>query len=83
MEIQTAKIVKIFERKIWIESDFLGAKHVMIQHDDGVSEPFCYCSFNYDYAHTSNSQIRKEAEDMAVSLGAKEPVEYKSRPINF
>ena len=74
------ELIKVFDRKIWIESDLLGAKHVMIQHDDGKSQPFTYCTFNYDYAHTDNASIRAQAEKMAESLGAKQPIEYKSRP---
>lgn len=82
-QIETVEIVKVFARRVWIESDFSGDKHVMIQHQDGESEPFCYCSFHYDYAYTSNSVIREQAERMAIQLGAVEPVEYKSRPFSF
>lgn len=81
--IQTVEIKEIFEQKVWIESDFMGSKHVMIQHQDGESRPFCYCSFHYNYAYTSNSGVREQAEKMAIQLGAGEPVEYKSRPFNF
>lgn len=76
------KIEKIFEKKIWIESDIAGACHVMVQHNDGVSEPFCYCSFHYSYAYTSNASVKHEAEQMALRLGAKEPVEYRQRVFN-
>nr|CDM12472.1 hypothetical protein [Vibrio vulnificus] len=41
----TAKVVMVFPRKVWIESDIMGSRHVMVQHDDGVSLPFTYCSF--------------------------------------
>lgn len=34
-QIKSAEIIKVFDRKIWIELDILGCKHVMIQHDDG------------------------------------------------
>jgi hypothetical protein len=80
--VEVLEIIKTFERKVWIESDFTGAKHVMAQYDDGKSEPFCYCTFNYDYAHTDNSIIREEAEKMAVRLGATEPIEHRYRPFN-
>lgn len=79
----TAKVVKVFDRKIWVEGDFMGDKHVMIQHQDGESEPFCYCSFHYDYAYTSNSTIRDAADRMAISLGAEPPIEHKNRPLNL
>ncbi|WP_299197003.1 hypothetical protein [uncultured Amphritea sp.] len=80
--VMKAKAIKVFERKVWVESDFMGDKHVMIQHQDGKSDPFCYCSFHYDYAYTSNSTIRQTAENMAIALGATEPVEHKSRPFS-
>ena len=79
MKIVDVEIIKIFENKVWIESDIMGSKHVMIQHDDDQSLAFTYCTFNYDYAHTSNSVIRSQAEKMALSLGAKPPIEYKQR----
>lgn len=78
-----AEILKVHDRKIWIESDIFGGKHIMIQHDDGESQPFCYCSFNYDYAHTSNATIRREAERMAERLGATHPIVHKKRPIDL
>ena len=81
-EIKIAEVVKIFDTNVWIESDFFGSKHVMVQHD-GESEPFTYCTFNYDYRYTSNSSIKVQAEKMAISLGANEPVEYKARPFEF
>lgn len=78
-QIETATAIKVFSKKVWIESDYAGRKHIMIQHDDGQSKPFCYCTFNYDYAYTNNSAIRAEAEAMAESLGAEQPIEYRER----
>ena len=69
------KIVEFLPTIVWIESDMFGGKHVMRQHDG--MEPFCYCSFFYDYAHTSNAQIHAEATAMALSLGATEPIEHR------
>jgi hypothetical protein len=77
-----ANVVKMFDRKVWVESDIMGDKHVMVQHQDGESEPFCYCSFHYDSAYTSNITIRQAAENMAIAIGASEPVEHKPRPFN-
>jgi hypothetical protein len=77
--IETAQIVKVFERKVWIEKDMAGSQHVVIQHQCGQSTPFTYCSFHYDYAYTSNASIHGQANKMALSLGAKEPVEIKHR----
>lgn len=81
--LEPVSIVKIIETKIWIESDIAGSKHVVIQHQDGASLPFTYCSFFYNYAFTSNASIRQAAENMAIALGAKEPIEYKERSLKY
>ena len=75
--IQEAKIVKVYGKSIWVESDLLGAKHVMVKHED--CEPFEYCSFHYDYSHTDNATTRRLAEKIALMLGATDPVEHKHR----
>ena len=31
--IKTAKIVKVYDTRIWVESDFWGIKHIMISHE--------------------------------------------------
>lgn len=77
MSNQPAKIVKIFSTAVWIESDLLGSRHVMRQHEG--DEPFTYCSFHYNYAHTSNAQTLDDAERMARALGATDPIEHRSR----
>jgi hypothetical protein len=74
--VEAATVVKVFDRKIWIESDFMGSRHVMIQHDDGESEPFCYCSFFYDHRYTSNGGTLRQAENMAKALGATEVIHH-------
>lgn len=74
MGIKTAKIVKILPTRIWIESDFAGARHVVLQHEG--HEPFRYASFHYDYAYTSNSNTVFRAEKLAKELGAVEPIEH-------
>ena len=75
MEIKTAKIVKILPTRIWVESDFCGARHVVLQHEG--HEPFRYATFNYDYAYTSNSNNVARAEKLAKELGAVEPIEHR------
>lgn len=75
MEIKTAVIVKAMPTKIWIESDFSGANHVVIQHEG--YEPFRYATFNYDHRYSSNSSVSMHAENLAKSLGAEEPIERK------
>lgn len=77
------KIEHIYGRKVWIESDMMGARHVMVQHDAPDTEPFCYCSFHYDYAYTSNAGTLSDATRMAVALGATEPVEERHRELEF
>jgi hypothetical protein len=78
--IKQIQVTNIRDKKVWIEDDFSGDKYVMIKHDIDGFEPFCYCTFHYDYAYTSNSSIKARAEMMARSLGADEPIEHKSRP---
>lgn len=73
--IEQATIVKILPTTIWIESDILGARHVMLQHEG--MDPFRYCSFHYNYAYTGNSQTLHEAETMAKKLGATDPIEHR------
>ena len=79
--METVEAIKVCERKVWIEQDVTGSKHVMVQHDSPNFEPFCYCTFNYDYGYTDNSAIRERAESVAKSLGASDPVEYRHRDI--
>lgn len=71
--------VVIVGKKIWIESDILGARHVMVQHDIQGERPFCYASFHYEYAHTSNSGTLSDAEEVARRLGATDPIEQRHR----
>ena len=78
----TAKVVKVLPTKVWIESDMMGSRHVVLHHQ-GFGEPFTYASFHYDYAYTSNSGIADAANRLAVSLGATEPVEQRRREIHF
>lgn len=77
--MKTAEIVHVYETKVWVEVDMMGSKHVMIQHQAPGCEPFCYCSFHYNYAYTDNANIRREAERMALAIGATEPVEFRER----
>lgn len=78
-QIQQATIVEILPTKIWIESDMLGARHVVLQH--ATCEPFTYATFWYGYGYTSNSGTLSSATSLALSLGATEPLEYKDRPL--
>jgi len=73
-----ATVVEILPRKVWIESDLMGARHVVMHHQ-GYGEPFTYASFHYDYAYTSNSGTWDAAHSLALALGAAEPVEQRVR----
>ncbi len=77
MSIEVVTIEKVVPTRVWIEDDFLGARHVMVQHEG--MHAFEYATFNYDYAYTSNSDTWKASEAIAVSLGATTPVEHKQR----
>jgi hypothetical protein len=77
--METAKLVKVYDRKVWIESDIFGDRHVVMQHDAPGEEPFTYCTFHYDYRYTCNSGTMGEARRMALALGATEPVEERFR----
>jgi hypothetical protein len=77
--IGTATLVHVYGKRVWIESDLWGSRHVVVQHDAPGEEPFTYCSFHYDYRHTCNSGTMGEARRMALALGATEPVEERHR----
>jgi hypothetical protein len=78
---EPVQIVEILKNKVWVESDIIGSRHVMIQQGD--SEPFQYASFYYDYRFTSNAHIAQQADKLAISLGASEPVECRVRTIDI
>lgn len=76
--IKTVEIVKIYPTKYWVEKDFFGSSHIMVQHE--TMQPFCYASFHYDYAYTSNAGVRVEVVNMMKRFGVEEKdIEYKSR----
>ena len=74
-----ATVVHVYQTKVWIESDMFGSRFVMMQHE--TCRPFEYCQFGYDWAYTSNSGTLSAATEMAIKLGAKEPVEHRSREL--
>jgi hypothetical protein len=77
--MEMVEVVKVYGQTVWVESDFFGSKHVMVQSDAPGTEPFCYCSFHYGYGYTDNRSVHEAAQRMAVSLGATEPVEFRQR----
>ena len=81
--IKTAKIVEVIKLNIWVEKDMCGSSHIMMQHGDGeYGEPFCYASFNYDYAFTDNATIHIQIVNMMKQFGIEEKdIIWKSRGI--
>ena len=80
--VPTVKVVEILPTRVWIESDMMGARHVVMHHQ-GYGEPFTYATFHYDYAYTSNSGTYDAAHGLAAALGATEPVEQRQRDFHF
>lgn len=79
-DIKTVEIVKIYPTKYWVERDFIGASHIMVQHEG--MHAFQYCSFNYDYAYTSNAGVHAECVNMMKRFGIEEKdIEWKSREL--
>jgi len=76
--INRVKVESISTVKVWIESDMLGARHVVIQHDGARLPPFIYATFHYNYAYTSNYATLQAAELLAIQLGATVPVEHRT-----
>jgi hypothetical protein len=73
--------VEILPTAIWIENDMFGGRAVMMQHQ-GMDE-FEYAKFGYQYPYSSNSGTWDAAVKMAISLGAKEPVEVRHRGVDW
>ena len=81
--METVKIVKIYDNKVWIESDLFGATHVMVQSEAPSSEPFQYATFFYRYDHTDNASVRAAAMAVAESIGGKFPIEHRCRELEW
>jgi hypothetical protein len=75
-------VVEMRPTKVWVESDMMGARHVVLHHE-GHGEPFTYASFNYNYAYTSNSVTWYAANRLAIELGATEPVDQRQRVLQW
>lgn len=74
---KTIEVLRLLEAKIWIENDFSGARHVVAQHEG--MEPFTYATFHYRYGYTDNAGTLHAANNLAIQLGANEPVEIRQR----
>jgi len=79
--METVEVVKVYGNKVWVESDFFGSKHVMVQSEAPGSEPCCYSSFYYCYGLTDNRSVHEAARSAAISLGATEPIEFRQREL--
>jgi hypothetical protein len=74
-------IVEFLHTSIWIESDMMGGRSVMLQHQG--CDPFEYARFGYDYRYTSNAGTLEAAEALARQLGAIGTIEHRSREMKF
>lgn len=75
--MQTVTLVEILPTRIWIEDGICGERVVCLQHEG--CEPFDYAVFNYSYAYTCNAGTWEAARNLALSLGATEPIERRHR----
>ena len=79
--MKTVKIEHVYKLNIWVEKDICGSSHIMMQHE-GFGEPFCYATFNYDYAFTSNSTMHMDITRMMEQFGiAEKDIDWRSRPL--
>lgn len=77
-DVKTVEVVKIYPTKYWVERDFFGSSHIMMQHEG--YHVFCYASFNYDYGYTSNAGVHTEIVHMMKRFGIIEKdIEWKTR----
>lgn len=73
--------VTLLKPAIWIESGMAGDRHIMVQYGDDA--PFEYAALFYRYGYTDNATIHRAATEIAVSIGASEPVEERQRQIEL
>lgn len=71
--------VEILPTAIWVEKDIFGRAFVVLQHEG--MEAFDYAQFNYRYGYTDNNSVHNAAVEMAMRLGAVEPVDFRSREL--
>ena len=79
MKIETVTVVEILPTAVWVESDAMGSRSVMLQHQG--HKLFRYATFFYDYCYTSNAGTFAAAESLARLLGAGEVVEHRRQPL--
>ena len=79
--VPVAELMRVYGNTVWIESDLLGDRHVMVQSEAPGAEPHCFCSLRYDHRYTSNSHLDQVAERVALLLGALAPVARRVRDV--
>ena len=72
--------VTLLKPVIWIEYGIGGDRHIMVQYADDA--PFEYAALFYRYGYTDNATIHRAATEIAVSIGATEPVEERHRHLS-
>jgi hypothetical protein len=68
MTIEVVEIVKVFDKRVWVEKDFMGTVHIKMQHE-GMPEPFDFIQIQYDYAYTSNGHQANLTKEIMKLLG--------------
>lgn len=67
--INVVEVVKVFEKRVWVEKDLMGTVHIKMQHEG--YEPFDFIQIQYDYAYTSNGHQAHLTEEILKLLGVK------------
>lgn len=71
--VEVVEIVKVFEKRVWVEKDFMGTVHIKMQHEG--CEEFDFIQIQYDYRYTGNSHQAYMTEQILKLLGAPHPSE--------
>jgi hypothetical protein len=78
LAMKEATIVTIYPTLYWVEKDFMGSSHIMVQHEGMHS--FKYATFYYDYAYTSNAGVHDAVVSVMNGFGIEEKdIVWKSR----
>lgn len=74
-------VMHVYGNAVWIESDILGDRHVMVQSEAPGAEPHCFCTLRYEHHYTDNSHLDQVAERVASMLGATGHIERRFRDV--
>lgn len=74
MEIQKAKVEKVYPCKIWAEKDFFGTVRIKMHHQapELKLKPFTFIEMHYDHLYTSNGHQAQLTQEILKLLGAEE-----------